>query len=235
MREPIIIFIFLFLTLFQSHGQTLKSKDVYILKSRQYTDLQDSIVYKDSIDLNPFKLEENINQVTIIVYGLEQDYRLDIKSTSSDTTAYITTYTYEIKSSKPTKEEKRMFPNYKIDKKEEWLLKTKLTAVTDTFINSVLTIIEKVDFDSLPSYEKMRDDIGLIQMDGRSFSYTIRNKNHVVTYYVNSLYLKEHEKLNDLKPIEPLLLDFFKNRKDLKVKYSKDACYNSSSTIWICK
>lgn len=235
MREPIIIFILLFLTLFQSYGQTLETKDVYKLKSRQYTWLPDSTVYMDSIDLNPFKLEENINQITIFVDGLEQRYRLDIKLTSSDTTAYITAYTYEVKPSKPSKEEKRMFPNYKIDKKEEWKLKSKLTAVTDTIINSVLTIIETVDFDSLPSYEKMRDDIGLIQCDGHGFGFAIRNENYIVKYYVNSLYLNKHEKLNDLHPIESLLLDFLKNRNNLKVKYLNDACYNGGSAMWICR
>jgi hypothetical protein len=212
----------------------LESKDVYKLKSRKYTWLPDSTVYKDSIDLNPFKQQENKRQITIFVGGLEQSIRLDIKITNLDTTAFLTAYTYEIKLVKPTKEEKRMFPKYRIEKKEEWKLKAKVTAINDTIINSVLTIIESVNFDSLPSYETMRDEVGLVQMDGHGFRFNLSSDDYKKKYSVNSLYLNRHEKLKDLQPIESLLLDYLKDRNDLKVEYGKNACYNSGSIIWIC-
>ena len=234
MRQLQHIFIILLLTTSQSFGQTLESKDVYNLKSRRFTWLPDSTVYKDSIDLNPFKQQENIKQITIFVGGIEQSIRLDIKLTNTDTTAFLTAYTYEIKLAKPTKKEKQMFPNYRIDKKEEWKLKTKVTAVTDTIINSVLTIIESVNFDSLPSYEAMRDEIGFLQVDGHGFGFNISSSNYKKSYSVNSLYLNRHHKLRDLRPIESLLLDYLKNRNDMKVEYLKNACYNSGAIIWIC-
>lgn len=235
MNKPITILLFLLMISFQSLGQTLESKDVYSLKSRQYTWMPDSVIYKDTVDLNPFKDQKDIKQVTVFVRGLEQSYRLDMKLTDSDTTALVTAYTYEIKRSKPTKEEKKMFRKVRILIKEEWRLKTKLTPISDTIINSVLKIVGSVDFNSLPSYEEMQDEIGLLQLDGNSFGFTIRNGNEIMNYGVNSLYLNRHEKLKALRPLEPMLLDYLKSKNDLKVNYLDNACYNNGSVTWICK
>jgi hypothetical protein len=234
MRHLQNIFILLLLITFQSNGQTLESKNVYKLKSRQYTSLLDSTVYIDYINLNPFKQQENNNQITIYIVGLEQRFRFDIRFTNSDTNAFITAYTYEIKQSKPSRDEKKMFPKFKIDKKEEWRLKTRITHIEDTIIKSLLNIIQPIDFERLPNYESMMEDIGQVQMDGISYAFEVRNNDKMLLYRVNSLYLKTHEKLIDLKPIESLILDYINNHPDFKVEYQINACYNSGSIIWRC-
>lgn len=233
MRQPILL-LFALITL-QSYAQTLLTKDVYKFKSRRYTFIPDSTIYRDSVDLNPFKLQAGQKQITIHIYGLEQSYRLDIKLTEVDTTALITAYTYEVKTVKPKRAEKRMFPKGKIDKKEEWNLKTKVTSISSPMIDTLLSIINSVRFDSLPTYRTMGSDLGITELDGYGFIFDIRLGDDLIRYSVGRLYLNNHRGLNGLKPIDAMLLNYLHNRGDLKVEYLNHACYNAGSSLWVCK
>lgn len=234
MRISITLFLLSTLIVFEISGQILSWKDVYKLKSRQITFIPDSTIYKDSVDLNPIIGQFN-HTVTIFLYGLEQSYRFDIASSIADTLGFVTAFTYEIASVKPTRDEKRMFPKFKIEEKEEWRLKSKVTPLDDIIVQSILAIIDSVNFESLPSSDTMSRDLSFFQVDGHGFAFTIENASSSIDYSVNSLYLNKHEKLANLKPIEPILIDYVKKKEDLKVEYVYNYCYNSGSILWICK
>ena len=233
-QYPLIFMMLLMLTI-SSNAQTLALKEVYKLKSKRFSWLPDSTVYKDSVNLDPFKPLENAYQISLFVDGLEQNFRFDIRVTSTDTIAFVTSSIYEVKPISPTRNDKKMFPNLKIEKKEVWVLKTKTTTVDDTFINGLLRIIQSIDFDSLPNYEKIRNDVGLLQLDGHSFGFKVVKNNRTQVYSTPSLYLNKHGKLKNLKPIENLILNFLNNNPEVKVEYQNGTCYNSGSMVWVCK
>jgi hypothetical protein len=234
MKNYIIIFILLLLISYGANCQIASSKSVYKLKSKQHSFVPDSVICKDIIDLNPFT-EHNYLQISIFI-DLFLNYRFDLKLTEKDTIAFITIFTYEIKRVKTSKQEKQMFPNYKIWRKEEWTLISKVTPISDTISKSIISIIESVNFEDLPSRETIAKDIGFVQADGYGFRFIIKRKGVTTSFSVNSLYLNKHEKLIKLKPIETLLMNYIMNNSNFVVNYQENRCYNNgSSSVWMCK
>lgn len=206
----------------------------YTLKRKSGNFVPEAYVYKDTINLNPFDLAVG-NQITVLVVGLEQRYRLDIAVNGADTTAFITAYTYEISAVKPNRHDRRMFPGCRIEKKTMYLLKTKVTPLSDTLIHSVLAIMGQMDFDGLPTYETLGRDIGLAQFDGISFGFSIKSGYRLINYYANRLYLSAHPALKTLKPIDALLTAYFKANPELMVAYEVNKCYRSEGGMNVCQ
>jgi hypothetical protein len=229
----IIISMILIITLnSDSFGQVYSLIDKYSLKVKGYYELQDSTIYRDTINFNPFNNSQK-NHVSIDVWGCFYNYRFDIEFDDADTVGLFTAYLYEVKPVKPSKEEKQLFTPNKIKYKNEWRLKTKQSNMSSQFSSELLQIITKVDFDGLPDRKTLKNDVKLIQFDGTGFLFDGEINNKKISYSINSLYLNKHNKLLGLMPIEKLIFDYIKDN-DLEVDMNKGCCYTGGSSSWRC-
>ncbi len=210
--KAIIIFIqLLIVSVTHVKGQVPLSMDQYTL-SDKYREEYDTIINKEVIDLNPFD-KSTQDQVSITVWGMRQDYRIDIQYLPEDTNVYFTSYIYHTQSSKPKWIERRKFYKSKVKSKKTWEIKMKSTKLNLDDVRGIIEILDSVNFQELPSSREMTRDIGLVQADGYGFSFDIKKDGVSVLYDINRLNLNEHKKLNRLQPIEQLLLSFFEKNE----------------------